>query len=386
MRILQYYRFNVGTKIRFDEWPGIVEAFLSSQKLSHRYFHYYLESFDFTEHFRAIVDGSGCERCGAPEHYCAKCRKDAENYLRMGTGCRRAEKEHPFLGPVQVYRTDNNTIHALHNYSEASNSSKEAIYAILQKIYRRYGFAETRLIYRDIDFFSRRVFTPKPEYDNPRGHYQGSGIILSRSCLGQDNAIILMVDSTYPGEVPNATPYADAFGKLLPGVKRISGTETIMDDGEKAYYEALHAQAKPLVKQAREFFDSKMPETKGNDDPEEKVSVASWLKKLSKRYGYTYRGYIYYMYFVEKKLANGHYICLEFVSNPSCPDADPFVSLCGLGFHHKIWGDVFGPQNARDAGEYFTLLFDTLAEAERTVFPSILDLYPPSPDWFLPDH
>ena len=36
---------------------------------------------------------------------------------------------------------------------------------------------------------------------------------------------------------------------------------------------------------------------------------------------HTYSGYENYMYFMEKRLVNGHYVCLEFVSNPDSPDA-----------------------------------------------------------------
>ena len=89
---------------------------------------------------------------------------------------------------------------------------------------------------------------------------------------------------------------------------------------------------------------------------------------------------------MEKRLPSGHYICLEFVSNPLSPDAAPYVGLCGLGFNHKIWVDGFSPQNARDASDYFTKLFDTLAQAEESVFTAILNLYPPTPDWFIPTH
>ena len=116
------------------------------------------------------------------------------------------------------------------------------------------------------------------------------------------------------------------------------------------------------------------------------VSVASYLKKFGKKYGYAYKGYENYLYFMEKRLPGGHFVCLEFVSNPLSPDADPFVNLAGLGFRHQIWVDGFSPQNPQDATEYFTCLFETLAAAEETVFPAIASLYPPTPDWFLPTH
>ncbi len=386
MRILQCYRFLVGTKIPFDKWPGIIEQYLQEQNLLHHSFHYCLETYDFSERCRSVLDGTKCETCLAPESACERCRKEAEDTLRKGTACERAVKENPFLGTIKVRQTRYNTIQSLNNFHDESNNSKENIYAIAPKIYRRYGFAETALIYRDIDFFSRRVSTPAPESEYLLNGYEGSGITLYHSCLSQDNAIILVVESRYPGEVLNSTPYADALGKLLPGIKCLSATKIIMEDGEQACYEALHSQAKPLIKQAKEFFQEHIPEEKGNDEPDQKLSVASWLKKLSKRYGYTYSGYLNYIYFLEKKLSNGHYICLEFVSNPLSPDADPYVKLCGLGFNLEIWADGFSPQNSRDASDYFTKLFDTLAQAEESVFAAILDLYPNTPDWFIPTH
>ena len=386
MRILQCYRFLVGTKIPFDKWTGIIEQYLQEQNLLHHSFHYCLETYDFSERCRSVLDGTRCETCLVHESACARCRKEAEDTLRKGTACERAVKENPFLGTIKVRQTRYNTIQSLNNFHDESNDSKENIYAIAPKIYRRYGFAETALIYRDIDFFSQHVSTHAPESEYLLNGYEGSGITLYRSCLSQDNAIILVIESRYPGEVLNAAPYADALSKLLPGIKKLSATKIIMEEGEQIRYEVLHSQAKPLLKQAKEFFDEHMPEVKGNDEPDAKVSVASWLKKLSKRYGYTYSGYLNYIYFLEKKLSNGHYICLEFVSNPLSPDADPYVKLCGLGFNLEIWADGFSPQNSRDVSDYFTKLFDTLAQAEETVFAAILDLYPNTPDWFMPTH
>ena len=386
MRILQCYRFLVGTKIPFDKWPGIIEQYLQEQNLLHHSFHYCLETYDYSERCRSVLDGTKCATCGAPEFACERCRKEAENTLRKGTGSERALKENPFLGPLNIRHTRYYTIQSLNNFNEVSNTSKENIYAIISKIYKRYGFAETSLIYRDINFFSQRVPTPAPEAEYLMNGYESSGITLYRSCLSQDNSIILVVESRYPGEILDAALYADALSKLLPGIKRLSATKIIMDEDEQIHYDAIHSQAKPLVMQAKDFFNEHMPEEKGNDEPATKVSVASWLKKLSKRYGYTYSGYMNYIYYLEKKLSNGHYICLEFVSNPLSPDADPYVKLCGLGFNHEIWVDGFSPQNSRDASDYFTKLFDTLAQAEESVFAAILDLYPNTPDWFIPTH
>ena len=386
MRILQCYRFLIGTKIPFDKWPAIIEQYLQELNLNHHSFHYCLETYDDSERCRSVLDGTKCETCLAPESACERCRKEAEDTLRKGTACERASKENPFLGTIKVRQTRYNTIQSLNNFDEESNASKENIYAIISKIYKRYGFAHTSLIYRDIDFFSLRVSTPAPEPECLLNGYEGSGITLYRSCLSQDNAIILVVESRYPGEVLDATSYADALGKLLPGIKRLSASKIIMEEDERAHYEEIHQQAESFVQIAKEFFIARMPEEKGNDDPEARVSVASWLKKLGKRFGYTYLGYSNYVYLMEKRLPSGHYICLEFVSNPLSPDADPYVKLCGLGFNLEIWADGFSPQNSRDASDYFTKLFDTLAQAEESVFTAILNLYPPTPDWFIPTH
>ena len=254
MRILQYYRFLVGSKIPFEKWPAIIEQYLLEQNLHHQSFHYCLENYDDSERCRSVLDGTKCETCLALEFACERCRKEAEDTLRKGTACERALKENPFLGTIHVRQTQYNTIQSLNNFAERSNNNKEKISAIIPKIYRRYGFAETALIYRDIDFFSRRVSTPAPKSEYLLNGYEGSGITLYRSCLNQDNAIVLVIESRYPGEILDAAAYADALSKLLPGIKRLATTKIIMDEDEQLHYDALHSQAKPLIKQAKEFL------------------------------------------------------------------------------------------------------------------------------------
>ena len=186
---------------------------------------------------------------------------------------------------------------------------------------------------------------------------------------------------TYRFSVGTKIPF-----ERLPGIKWEPFTRIVMDENEQADYEARNRQVIPFIEAAKTFFTAQMSEEKGNNDSESPVSVAAWLKKMGKRYGYTYSGCRNFIYFMEKKLPGGHYVCLAFVSSPDEPAADPFVKLCGLGFRHEIWVDGFEPQNPRDAEHYFTRLFDTLATAEKTVLPAILDCYPVTPDWFVPSH
>ena len=447
MRIKQCYNFLVKTKIPFDQWPALIEQYLQEQNLHHHSFHYYLECYDYLDEFRTVMDGSACKTCTEPDILCEYCREAAEEAMRKSTPCERALKENPFLGQIHVHKSTYNTELSLHNLDDNSNESKEKIYGILSKIYRRYGFTETQLIYQDIDFFSQQVNSPAQETTELMRSARGSSITLTRSCLSQENDILLVVEATYPGDVPDATPYADALSQLLPNIKRNDFTRIVMDPEDEKQYEELAKEAKPHILQAKDFFDQPMSEAKEhdlspapasvtpllkklrkqldsvevtlNDKPQtqyealtqtpapqslsgkefaalwmpeiqeqaeeaQPVKLASLLKKLGKRYGYTYRGCDYFVYTMQKKLPNGHYICLEFQAGPSWSSADPGVFLCGLGFRHVIWGDVYSPQNPKGANDYFTKLFDTLALAEETVFPAILDRYPITPDWFVP--
>ena len=96
MRILQSYRYRLGTKIPFDQLPAIIDRFLDQHNLTHRIFHYRFSSSDLSDYFREIQDGTRCRRCNFPDFACDRCRSEAQRYLRSGTGCQRAVKEHPF--------------------------------------------------------------------------------------------------------------------------------------------------------------------------------------------------------------------------------------------------------------------------------------------------
>lgn len=386
MRVLQSFWYTLGSKPSFDQLPAIIDDFLHIHGLTHRIFHYYFENLDLTEMFHSALDGTKCQRCGAPQYACARCHDEAERYLRKGTSCQRASKDYPFLGKIHVQENKGFITQALHNFDDNTNESKEAIYGILTKIYRRYGFEEARLIYRDIDFFSQYTVSPAPTFTVPMQAYQGSSITILRGGIPAGNAVILTIASDNPSNLPGATVYAEALKQHLNCKDYLSSTELVMDQQEKVLYEKLSYHASPLIQSAKEYFDSHMPNQAEKEDSASLKHFASYLKKIGTQYGYTYRGYQYYVYFLEKKLPNGHYITLEFVSNPQYPCADPFINLCGLGFNHKIWVGKFKPQDPQDTKAYLTGFFEVLAEVEKAVLPAILDLYPPTPDWFMPTH
>lgn len=372
MRILQTFRYALGSKPAFDQLPAIIDAFLERHALTHRAFHYCFQDYDHTEMFRPVVSGEKCRRCGAPSHACDRCRGEAERYLRRGPVCQRAAAEHPFLGPVYTQRTPNAVVESLRNFDDDTNGSKEAVYGILTRIYRRYGFAEARLIYRDIDFFAQ---------DHP-----GSSITILRGGYPAGNAVILTVASDDPADVPDASVYVEDLKQHLDCKRCLSATEVMMTEEEKAFYDDLNRKAAAPLRKAAAYFNAWLPERPEADGDPSNVGVAARLKKLAARFGYTYKGCHYFIYFLEKRLPDGHYVCLEFVSNPRCPGADPFITLRGLGFDHPVWRSHFHPRSAKDAGEFLTTLFEALEEAENTLFPVILEPYPPTPDWFTPVH
>lgn len=386
MQILQSFRYALGSKPAFDRLPAIIDEFLERHALTHRAFHYCFQDYDHSEMFRAVVNGDKCRRCGAPSHACDRCHGEAERYLRRGPVCQRAAAEHPFLGPVYTQRTPSAVVESLRNFDDDTNGSKEAVCGILTKIYRRYGFAEARLIYRDIDFFSREATSALPVFEIPAQVHPGSSITILRSGFPAGNAVILTAASDDPADVPDPRPYAEALKQHLGCKNYLSATEVLMTEEERAFYEDLNQKAATPILKTTAYFDERIPERTDADDVPSNAGVAAQLKKLAARFGYTYIGYTHYIYFLEKKLPEGHYICLEFVSNPRCPGADPFVTLRGLGFSHPVWKSHFHPRDAKDAREYLTAFFETLSEAEKTLFPAILDPYPGTPDWFRPSH
>ena len=378
MRVIQSYCFDIGKKIPFDKLPGIVETFLREQNLTHRAFHFSLVSADIDDYYRRVVDGSECLDCKTPKWRCEDCREDARRMVKKVNPCHRAAKENPFMGPVHTEETKYGRRFYLNNYQDNSNDSKESIYKILPKLYRRYDVHGTSLIYRDVNFFSDQKPSDPPRRKEHFRDFMGTGITVSHGYIR------LQVETVHPEPVPDLSPYVSAMSRLLPKIKGEYALSYILEPREYAVYEALHEKTTPLLRKAEDFFAKRMPEEKGNFEPETSVSNATILKKYCKLHGYTYEGFREMAYTITKKLPNGHYILVEFASMPMSRSADPTVFLTGLGFQYIIWCDGFEAQNLTDAHFYFSKLFETLAAAEETIFAQILEAYPPTPSWFIP--
>lgn len=363
MRAVKTYSFKIGTKIPFPEWPSIVNTFLKEQNLNYDSFRYIFEAF------------------------AAENRKSS---------CRKAVKDCPALGPVLETKTEYNTIEYLTNVGCCGGASEQDILPLMSKIYRWYGFSDTNLIYQDVDFFGQNIPSldqgESPEEDLPAGYltdflycrFFGSAIKLHRCIIDtQWNGIDLCIDLLHGDELLDPSPYRDAMQKLLPGIKCIEHFSYCLSQEEKARYAELNDSAEPLIRHAETYFERNLPPEKISKE-KAPAKTASILKKLCKKYGYTYAGYEYYMYFMRKKTPRGNYIVLEADTEPSHEGIGIHVGFQGIGFNHGICYHAYECPDKNDLTENLTGFFDTLAAAEKSVFEELDNHFPPTPDWFQP--
>ena len=203
----------------------------------------------------------------------------------------------------------------------------------MKKIHRRYGFCESNLYYFDIDFFGKRTCferdysvalrmskTDKIPFD-PTLYMEcqpyGSGITLHRDACAE-NYLKLSVDLMHDGIVMDATPYYEEMQKLLPQIKATSSLAIYLSEKERQRIEKINQSADPVLQKCRDFFNNRLPFTPSQNYFPSTYSVAKPLKKLAKKYGYTYKfigngG----TYSLEKRTAKGNVIYIDVDSGPS---------------------------------------------------------------------
>lgn len=313
MRVFKHYRFLIGTKIPFSEWPGIVNAFLKQQNLSAGHFYYYFQDLDFSDQFAQILDGTKCAGCRSLR-YCEECRKEAQRIVERGTACRRAEKDYPTLGPVYQRDTKTSREEYLTNLGTASGCTEEEILQMMPKLYRKYGFTESYLIYQDVNFFSRVIPSLVDETQDNPGRFSGSSITLDRATFGAHwNGIELCIDVADGDGILNADPYRAAMAQLLPGIKWMEFLTYQLSEECEAQYQALVQRAVPLVEQANAFLSEHIPAIGTHNTPNAPVSLSSPLRRLCKRYGYTYVKYDYHVFFCESKYKTATILYLRLI-------------------------------------------------------------------------
>ena len=350
MLAIQTYRFLIGTKIPFSDCPGIVQTFLDQQNLHYTRFLYYFQ----------------------------------DNY----GGLPKIMKDCPNIGPIHSFPTNAGEYFYLSNIGIDTGCTEDEIISVVPKIHRRYGLSEAHLIYQDIDFFSEHIPALIQEPGDTPACIKGSGITLFRdSVFPRWNSIDLNIIIHNGTRAYDPTPYFDAMQKLLPGVRHMGFVKCCFTAEESALYDRLNQDAVSLVERACSFFEKHLPgritDTSHTSDIP-KLSVAPALKKLGKRFGYSYVKHEYGLFFVQKRTANGHYISLEFDVGPMFKGVGFSVSYVGAGFKHQLGSAFRYPQNQEDLEDYLLQIFNALASAEKEVFPALDAHYPVTPHWFTP--
>lgn len=384
MRVFQVYHFLLGTKRPFSDWPSLAQAFLDRQGLHPQKFCYYFDDLDNSDWYNRILDGRACQTCRSGQD-CEACRKEAQRGLDRKTACHRAVKDCPALGPVRTEIPRSGCASAfLTNIDQDTPCSEAQLLSMLPKLYRKYGFNNSYLFYQDVDFFSRRL-PSLTRVDRPLAErFVGSGIVLNRWSVDTKwNGITLRIDVLHGAELLDAAPYRDAMAALLPRVRCMEYQETYFSPEEQAELDARNAEAQPLLEQAQAFFKTRFP---GSDGPNlgasAVVSLAPTLRKLCRRYGYSYLKYFNNTHLIQKPTPHGHVLVLELDTGVRRQEANLLIYLQGLGFSHRVAYLGYAPRDQADAEAYLARLFEALSEAETAVLPALDALHPPAPAWF----
>ena len=377
MRLVQHYFFNIKTKVPFSEWPEIVHRFMYENHLtSHRFLYFFEDILSYNETKDAAL----------PRSSCAKILKDC-----------------PSLGEIRYHngRSHNRSdILWLSNIDRSDDFSESNLLPLMKKTHRRYGFCESNLYYFDIDFFGRRTCferdysaalrmskADKIPFD-PTLYMEcqpyGSGITLHRDACA-DNYLKLSVDLLHDGIVMDATPYYEAMQKLLPKIKVTSSLSIYLSEEEKQRIEEINQSAEPVLQNCRDFFADRLSFTSSQNLFESNYSIAKPLKKLAKKYGYTYKlvwnGGVYSL---EKRTAKGNVPYIDIDSGPSHYDLGVGVSYQGVGFNHRIGCSNQTPTNQQETDAFLEDILLTVSEFENTLLPTLDCLFPETPGWFTP--
>lgn len=377
MRLIKSYCFNIGTKIPFSEWPDIVHRFLSENHLvSHRFLYFFEDILGYDETMEEALPHIGCTRI---------------------------LKDCPSLGEIRYH---NGKAHGrsdllwLSNIDRQDDFSESKLLPLMKKIHRRYRFCESNLYYFDIDFFGNRTFFERDysaalrmsKSDNipfdPTLYMNcqpyGSGITLHRNACAE-NYLKLSVDLLHDGIVMDAAPYYEALQKLLPQIKVTTFLNVHLTEDEKMHIEEINQSAAPMLQKCRDFFDDRLPVTPTQNHFSSNFSIAKPLKKLAKKYGYTYalvwNGGVYSL---EKRTAKGNVIYIDVDSGPSHYSLGAGVSYQGVGFSHAIGSTSQSPTNQQEADAFLEYVISTVSEFENTLLPTLDNLFPEAPNWFTP--
>lgn len=358
MRVIRRYRFEIGTKIPFAQWPEIVHGFLAATGLSNQRFLY---------HFSAMT---------------------AEGHLPQA--CVRLQRDCPEIGESRiswVEKADCSTLvtHVLTNMDTQAPLAEALLLPLMGKIHRSYGFMEVQLCYGDVDFFGRVVPMAREEHVLKLGVWElrGSFITLYRDPVLNHAFLDLNIDVLHDGRLLDATPYREAMQRLLPGVKVRASQIIALSEAEKQQIEERNRAAEPVIGACRAYLKERLPGLQRDHNEPCSYSVARALRKLAKKYGYSYRlewnGGVYSL---QKRTARGNVLYIDVACGRFHGDTSLRVIFKGAGFGHYLGCACHVPDNQPELEAALDASMQQIAAFEEALLPRLDLCFPESPAWF----
>lgn len=358
MRVIQQYRFYIKTKICFAQWPEIVHRFLEENGLTYRRFLY---------HFSDLV------------HELEACPK-AFNRLR---------KDCPEIGECQLLPTTSALLFecALTNIGGREDFPEELLLPLMGKIHRSYGFGDAVLCYYDVDFFGSA--DPYILDGNPAKasvwRLRGSGITLHRDGVFGNAWLDMTIDVLQDGQLRDASCYCKAMQKLLPKVRMESTLKIVLTEEEKQRIAETNRIAQSMLEKCRAFFVTRLPGDFAQTLREVHYSLATAMKKVAKRHGYTYSlVWVGGTCGLEKRTERGNVLFVTADSGPSHTRTEIGISFQGIGFSHSLGFASIAPTSQRELEAMLGQMMEFIVEFERTQLPELDICFPESPAWFEP--
>ncbi|MBQ7850490.1 MAG: hypothetical protein IJ343_12250 [Clostridia bacterium] len=358
MRVIRAYRFRIGTKIPFGQWPEIVHRYLEEQGLSSRRFLY-----RFSE-------------------YVHEPEVQPKAYGRLKRDC-------PEIGEARCIPTAVSGMSewVLTNIADEADFPAERLLPLMGRIQRTYGFAQAALSCWDVNFFGG-VIPCELEGDPYReGTWKlhGSGITMYRDAVFGDAELEMCIDVLRDGCLLDASAYCEAMQQLLPKIRVESTMKIVLTEAERQHAAQISQAAEPMLERCRVFFQERMPERWTQTFDAARYSLATAMKKLAKRYGYAYSMvWSGGMFGLAKRTERGHVVFITADAGPSRTRTEFSVYLQGIGFNHCLSKAGFAPVTQAELEAVLEQAMDCVAEFEQTLLPAADALFPECPAWFEP--
>lgn len=358
MRVIRRYRFQIGTKVPFAQWPEIVHRFLAESGLTYQRFLY---------HF------TGMPSNGQTPQACIRLQRDC-----------------PAIGESRVAWVEKTdcSAHVLTNMDTQTPFAEELLLPPMGKIHRSYGFVEVQLCYGDVDFFGRVMPMERGGELLKLGVWQlkGSFITLYREPVFNRAFLDVNIDVLRDGQLLDATPYCEAMQRLLPAVRVKSSRIIVLSAEEKRRIDDASRAAEPVIAACKAYLKERLPGLQRHRNDPCSYSVARACKKLAKKYGYAYHlewnGGVYSL---QKRTARGNALYIAVDAGRFRGDTSLLLYLKGVGFSHCLGCADHAPADQRELEAALDASMQIIAGFEESMLPQLDACFPESPAWFEAD-